>query len=79
MVVGNGKYGILVSSSARGSISNCIVIADGPGTYAVYWNGTSGALDSDFNDLVAINGASVGYSALAKLAPQTDKFLYPHA
>ena len=64
-IEGNARYGIYIGW-ANGSILNSIVCAEGAGNYAVYRSLASFSLDSDYNDLVALNGATVGYSGTAQ-------------
>ncbi|HUJ10666.1 MAG TPA: right-handed parallel beta-helix repeat-containing protein [Verrucomicrobiae bacterium] len=67
-VIGNGVYGVWMYpyyGALNNVIRNCTIIADGTGDYAVYVNG-SGQPDSDYNLLIATNGAAVGYSAGAR-------------
>ena len=65
-ITANAKYGIYFVYYAGGTLQNNIIRADGSGAYALYRNSAYYSLSSDYNDLVALNGASVGYLGSAQ-------------
>ncbi|MBE7495663.1 MAG: choice-of-anchor D domain-containing protein [Verrucomicrobiaceae bacterium] len=60
-VIGFSSWGIYSDGGGGFTCSNNIVIADGAGDYAIYVGITSASMISDYNCLIARNGASVGY------------------
>jgi hypothetical protein len=60
-VFGFSSWGIYSDGGGGFTCSNNIVIADGAGDYAIYVGITSASMISDYNCLIARNGASVGY------------------
>ena len=58
-IVGNGKYGLYLSSATSVTAVNNVIWADGSGDYAVYVSSSSFAT-RDYNNLYATGGATLG-------------------
>jgi parallel beta-helix repeat protein len=65
-VAGNGSRGLYFYYSTNIVLENNIVVADGSGDYGVYIGSSSTLSVSDYNDLLATNGALVGYYGAAR-------------